>query len=138
VIERSASAVGLEHVAVDHSVRSPSASRSITARRLRPISRWISSVRPDGRPRAASRSARESVEPGSIEYSAVSQPRPVPARKRGTLASSLTVHKHERATHAHSTEASGLLGEIHLEPHRAQRVGGASVASSRRSSHGVG
>src|SRR5437762_1646022 len=31
--------------------RSPSAARSVTARRLRPISRWISWVRPLARPR---------------------------------------------------------------------------------------
>ena len=37
-------------------VRSPSAARLITARRLRPIRRWISCVRPDCLPRAASRS----------------------------------------------------------------------------------
>ena len=37
-------------------VRSPSASKSITPRTARPISRWISTVRPPWRPRAASRS----------------------------------------------------------------------------------
>jgi hypothetical protein len=58
------------------SVRSPSAFASTTERRLRPISRWISSVRPDGLPRLISRSVRRSVEPGRSEYSAVTQPRP--------------------------------------------------------------
>src|SRR5581483_5362469 len=51
--------------------RSPSATRSVTARRLRPIRRWISWVRPLCRPRAASRSVRVWVERGSMPYSAV-------------------------------------------------------------------
>jgi hypothetical protein len=74
------------------SVRSPSAFVSTTERRLRPIRRWISSVRPDDLPREISRSVRRSVEPGSSEYSAVTQPRPCPCRKRGTLSSRQTVH----------------------------------------------
>src|SRR5207244_1611230 len=49
---------------------------SQTARRDRPIRRWISWVRPDWRPRAASLGVRSTVEPGSIEYSAVTHPQP--------------------------------------------------------------
>ena len=62
---------------------SPSASRSITARSERPIRRWISTVRPSGRPagRVARLAARRSSA-GSIPYSAVSQPRPEPSRQR--------------------------------------------------------
>ncbi len=56
--------------------RSPIAGRSTTARKARPISRWISCVRPDCLPRAASRSVRVWVERGSIPYSAVTQPLP--------------------------------------------------------------
>src|SRR5258707_339887 len=52
-------------------VRSPSASRLVTARRLRPIRRWISCVRPDCLPRAASRSERVLVDRGSMPYSAL-------------------------------------------------------------------
>ena len=57
-----------------HSVRAPSRSRSTTARSERPISRWISTLRPSWRPLELSRAFRSSVEYGSIEYSAVSQP----------------------------------------------------------------
>src|SRR5437764_829494 len=72
--------------------RSPIAARSVTARRLRPISRWISWVRPLCRPRAASRSVRVLVERGSMPYSAVTQPRPVLRRNGGTRSSTLAVH----------------------------------------------
>src|SRR5688500_566365 len=66
---------------------SPRTGRSHTARRDRPMSRWISWVRPDTLPRAASRSVRSVVDPGSIEYSAVTQPRPLP-RSQGGIRSS--------------------------------------------------
>lgn len=57
--------------------------RSVTARRLRPMRRCISWVRPDWRPLAASRSTRSGEEPGNIEYSAVTQPLPVPRSHLG-------------------------------------------------------
>ncbi len=66
-------------------MRSPSASKSITPRSARPIRRWISTERPSRRPRVASRCLRSPVEAGSIPYSAVTQPRPLPASHRGTL-----------------------------------------------------
>ena len=53
-------------------VRSPSASKSTTPRSARPISRWISTVRPPCFPRDASRCDRSPVEAGSSEYSASS------------------------------------------------------------------
>ena len=59
-----------------HSVRSPSASKSATARTARPINRWISTVRPCCFPRDASRWTRSPVDAGRSEYSAVIQPRP--------------------------------------------------------------
>ncbi len=71
---------------------SPSASRSTTARSERPIRRWISWVRPPCLPLAASRVARSVVEPGSREYSAVTQPRPFPLSHPGTRSSSEAVH----------------------------------------------
>ena len=71
---------------------SPMARRSVTARNARPISRWISWVRPDWRPRAASRSMRSGLDPGSIEYSAVTQPLPVPRIHRGTSLATDAVH----------------------------------------------
>src|SRR5215472_6423684 len=68
-------------------VRSPNRLRSTTARRARPIRRWISWVRPLWRPRAASRGVRVRVERGSMLYSAVIQPLPAPLRKAGTVSS---------------------------------------------------
>ena len=66
-------------------VRSPKRSRLATARRLRPISRWISWVRPPMRP--VSRAERVLVLRGSMAYSAVIQPAPLPRRKDGTRSS---------------------------------------------------
>jgi hypothetical protein len=48
--------------------------------------RWISTVRPSRRPRVTSRCLRSPVEAGSIPYSAVTQPRPLPASHFGTPA----------------------------------------------------
>src|SRR3954451_15370670 len=56
----------------------------MTARRLRPISRLISCVRPPIRPLTDSRSERVFVARGSIAYSLVTQPSPEPLRQRGT------------------------------------------------------
>ena len=64
-------------------VRSPSFARSVTERSERPISRWISCVRPPGRPLFTSRGDRSFVDAGSIEYSPVTQPLPVPFSQRG-------------------------------------------------------
>ena len=71
------------------SARSGMAVRSTAARRLRPISRWISAVRPDGRPWATSRAVRVWVARGSIEYSAVTHPWPLSLRSDGTRVSAL-------------------------------------------------
>ncbi|MBV6406592.1 MAG: hypothetical protein EFKGCFLK_00137 [Rhodocyclaceae bacterium] len=87
-------------------VRSPSASRSVTARKLRPIRRWISSVRPLCLPLAASRAVRVCVERGSMPYSAVSQPWPRPRRKPGTPCSTLAVHSTFVSPNSTSTEPS--------------------------------
>src|SRR3954452_20872227 len=48
------------------------------------MSRWISTVRPSGRPLVTSRCLRSPVDAGSIPYSAVIQPRPWPIIQRGT------------------------------------------------------
>ena len=73
--------------------RSPSAAMSHAARRLRPMRRWISTVRPLCLPLAASRSTRSGDEPGSIEYSAVTHPLPSPAHPaRHVLVDRLAVH----------------------------------------------
>ena len=66
-------------------VRSPSRSIRATERNERPIKRWISAVRPDVALR--SRDVRVCVDRGSIEYSAVIQPEPVPTAKRGSRSS---------------------------------------------------
>ena len=87
-------------------VRSPIRSRSIAARSARPISRWISCVRPDCLPRAASRSLRVFVERGSMPYSAVTHPRAVPFRCGGTCSSTLAVHSTRVSPHSISTEPS--------------------------------
>ena len=75
------------------SVRSPSALKSQTERSARPISRWISIVRPPCLPRAASRSVRSPVEAGRSEYSAVIQPRPERWSQRGTRSSTVAVQR---------------------------------------------
>ena len=72
-------------------VRSPRPLKSITPRSERPIRRWISTVRPSGRPFETSRCLRSPVEAGSIPYSAVTQPLPWPAIQRGTDSSTLAV-----------------------------------------------
>ena len=60
---------------------------SQTPRSERPMSRWISWVRPDGDPLVTSRRMRSGEAPGSIEYSAVTQPLPEPRIQRGTPSS---------------------------------------------------
>src|SRR5436305_1885073 len=71
--------------------RSPNASRSRVARSDRPISRWISTVRPFCLPAEASRRVRSSVARGSMPYSAVTQPRPCPLSQGGSRSSSVAV-----------------------------------------------
>src|SRR5687768_10779114 len=70
-------------------VRSPRRERSVTLRSDRPINRWISWVRPPGRPRLTSREDRSVVEAGSIEYSPVTHPPPVPLSQRGASSETL-------------------------------------------------
>ena len=65
---------------------------SHAARRLRPMRRWISTVRPCCLPLAASRPMRSGEAPGSIEYSPVTQPFPLPFIQRGTSLSIEAVH----------------------------------------------
>src|SRR3954470_11433319 len=89
--------------------RSPSAVRSVTARRLRPISRWISCVRPDCLPVAASRELRVLVARGSMPYSAVTQPEPLPLRNGGTFSSTLAVHSTRVCPISTRTEPSACL-----------------------------
>ena len=86
--------------------RSPSKVKSTQARRLRPMSRWISCVRPDCLPAAASRFMRDWVEAGSMPYSAVTQPWFLPRRNGGTLSSTVAVQMTLVLPQAISTEPS--------------------------------
>ena len=112
-----------------HTVRSPRASRSTTARSERPIRRWISVVRPSGRPLATSRGFRSPVDPGSIPYSAVTQPRPRPRIQGGTASSTEAV----QITRVRPTEIRALpcgrLDEAREDLQRAELVRRASVGS---------
>ena len=49
-------------------------------------------MRPSGLPREMARGVRSPVEAGSIEYSAVIHPRPLPYSQRGTPSSTVAVH----------------------------------------------
>jgi hypothetical protein len=60
-------------------------------------------------PRAASRSMRLWVERGSMPYSAVSQPCPLPRKKPGTLSSMLAVQITLVSPHSIRTEPSACL-----------------------------
>src|SRR5664279_3133360 len=73
-------------------VRSPSEFISTAARMERPMRRWISWVRPEGRPLVTSRGVRLAVARGSIEYSAVTQPFPLLRRNGGTVSSTVAAH----------------------------------------------
>ncbi len=86
--------------------RSPRAGRSVTVRSARPMRRWISCVRPDCLPAAASRAPRVWVARGSIPYSAVTHPEPLPLRKPGTFSSTLAVQSTRVSPNSTSTEPS--------------------------------
>ncbi len=116
---------------------SPRPDRSVTARRLRPIRRCISWVRPDWRPLAASRSMRSGDEPGSIEYSAVTQPLPDTPHPPRRLFGERGRAKDRRTAHPDQHRARGELSEVPLQLHRAQLVRSAPVGPcSRRRSTG--
>src|ERR1700733_3393972 len=64
----------------------------MTARKDRPINRWISCVRPLARPLVTSRGVRVPVARGSMAYSAVTHPFPELRRNAGTEFSTLAAH----------------------------------------------
>ena len=107
-------------------VRSPSFFRSNTARMERPIRRWISCVRPLCLPRAASRSLRVWVARGSMPYSAVTQPSPLPFLCGGTFSSTEAVHSTRGVAELDQHRAFGVDGVAAGDAHRAQLVGGAA------------
>ena len=102
---------------------------SQTERSERPMSRWISWVRPDGLPFAASRPMRSGHDPGSIEYSAVTQPLPLPCIQRGTSSSIEAVHSTRVSAEADKHGPGRHVGEVALEGERAELVGRAAVRS---------
>src|SRR4051812_17322211 len=77
------------------------------ARKLRPIRREISWVRPPTLPLTLSRSPRVLVARGSIAYSQVTQPRPEPLRQRGTPSVTLAVHSTRVSPYSTRTDPSG-------------------------------
>ena len=93
-------------------VRSPSAGRLVTARSDRPISRWISCVRPPTLPCDASRCVRVVVARGSMPYSAVTQPLPVLRRNGGTRSSTLAVQMTLVCARADEDRAFGVNREV--------------------------
>ena len=109
-------AVGLEHVAVDVERALAERAESATARRLRPIRRWISCVRPDGRPRVASRSA---APVGRAGQHASTPPSPSPAPSRAGSAARSPLRRRCRAPScgraAQSTDASGFSVKSSVE-----------------------
>jgi hypothetical protein len=76
------------------------------ARRDLPTSRDISIVRPPSRPRTDSRSPRVFVARGSMAYSAVTQPSPLPRRQRGSSSATLAAHSTRVAPNSTRTDPS--------------------------------
>ena len=100
---------------------------STTARSERPISRWISVVRPSGRPLATSRALRSPVDAGSIPYSAVTQPLPRPRIQAGTFSSTDAV----QITRVRPTEMRALPLAVSTNP---GRISTGRSSSARRPS----
>ena len=89
---RAGAAVGLEHVAVDDHL-ALAQQRHVAHRPQRPAHQPLDLLAaPEGRPSFTSRRIRSADEPGSIEYSAVTQPVPRPRIQRGTSSSIDAVH----------------------------------------------
>ncbi len=74
------------------SVRLPSASKSHTARSARPISRWISTVRPSGRPRETPAACARRSRPGASS-TRPSPPAPVPLEPPRMPSSTVAVQR---------------------------------------------
>ena len=89
---RARAAVGLQHVAVDDDL-ALAEQRHVARGAQRPTDQALDLDRaPALLALAASRSTRSGDEPGSIEYSAVTQPLPLPFIQRGTSSSIVAVH----------------------------------------------
>ena len=92
------------------------------------MSRWISMVRPDCLPRTASRAVRDGVAPGSMLYSAVSQPRPEPRSQPGTPSLSDAVQKTCVSPSSMRAEPAANLATAGVMLHRPELVGLASFS----------
>ena len=99
----------------------------MTLRSDRPISRWISWVRPPGRPRFTSRSVRSCVDAGSIEYSPVTQPSPGALQPAGRVVGDARRDQHPRLAHREQHRARRPLLEPQLPGHGAQLAGRPAV-----------
>ena len=103
------------------------------------MSRWISTVRPSGRPLVTSRCFRSPVEAGSIPYSAVIQPRPWPIIQRGTDSCTDAVQITRVPPQAISAEPVAVRTKPGWIVHRPQHVGRAVArAGHERASTGRG
>ena len=115
-----------------HTVRSPSAFRSVTARSVRPIMRWISSVRPDWRPRVDF--ARRALLGGARQHS-VFAGHPAFARafqKRGHAIVHRGRDDHARVARFNQHAAFGAGNEIRSDFHRPQIFRRASICSQEK------
>ena len=105
--------------------RSPSASKSTTARRLRPISRWISdraaALLAGGRPRDR---VRSSVARGSMPYSAVIQPRAWPLSQGGRRSSSTHRYQYMGIAEFHEAGAFRIFDDPALGARQARSSSG--------------
>ncbi len=86
----------------------------MTARSERPIRREISWVRPPILPRTDSRSERVLVDAGSMAYSAVTQPRPLPLRHRGTPSEAEAAHSTRVRPNSTSTEPAAWSSQCRV------------------------
>ena len=93
--------------------------------------RWISCVRPDCLPLAASRDARSGVEPGSMEYSAVTQPLPLPRIQGGTRSSIGCRAEHLGPAEGDQDRAGRHHRVVPLEADGAELVEGTPVTTCR-------
>ena len=91
-------------------------------------------MRPPCFPRAASRSVRSPVEAGSIEYSAVSQPRPLPYIQRGTDSCTDAVQSTIVFPARMQRVPGRVLDEVDVERGRAQVVGPPAVGPGHAAS----
>ena len=110
----------------------------VTARSDRPISRWISCVRPPTLPADASRWFRVVVARGSMPYSAVTQPLPELRRNGGTRSSTLAVQMTRVSPASISTEPSACLTKLRGDARRAEGVRGAVVEARHHCFSGAG